>query len=229
MKSFDQYLNEVIDGREIERIVRDAVEKVVNENSSKRLSAQIKDVIKYIADEFDFGLPFKNSVRMVSGSDIHGSFEVVMDRATLKPQHVQVVLVIGKAQQGDFKKDLIEMLTHEFVHAEQAIRAGYKSHQSAVRKGDVGDKDYKSYLADDVEVEAYAMNAAQEIKAARLDDKKINVEKAVQLMGNTKVVRVMSANSESFEKYYRLFGRSNNRNDQNVWKRFVKKFIQHTK
>lgn len=120
---------------------------------------------------------------------------------------------------------ITQTISHEILHAIQFDRSDLKS-------AGVPSKKYKNYdqseqyYSTPEEIEAYAMNAVQEIETSGADSNKILNTIVGGDYPQDKLFAIIKKVSPSFRSYYLMFGE--HKNDyklQSVWNRFLKKFI----
>lgn len=228
MISFDQFINERINSK---RLRYDIIKYIMNDLSltdDTKILTQIKRGMKRLLSDYVNDKNIRTEVKIKFGNRTRGSAGVSISNMDSSPNTVDLNIEIDKKTRGtdEFYKDLLEMLTHEMTHVVQQIKSNYEMGRSNVRRDiKLGNRELKEkeYLSRRVEIEAYAINAAQELDHQNLDKNKV-----LKALKDKIVMRDIAIHfSPSILKYYRAFYNSNDRKDQKVWQTFMKKVIQH--
>lgn len=130
---------------------------------------------------------------------------------------------------GDVKRDkfislAIGILLHELTHAVQRQRSDGKRGRQKSFLGDDGEVKLKPYLQRTNEVEAHAVNTAEMLMNRFDNDKNRILHSIIALSKETNKQDIIGT---SITKYWKYFGTSEERLDQRIWKRFLKKLHQH--
>lgn len=130
-------------------------------------------------------------------------------------------------------------LSHEFLHIEQWLRSKGKQNN---RKGLLGKlknidltrikqssvNEYKNYLADKLEISAYALNAVQELQSDGIDLNKLYFNYLTKGLGDKKFWQHLLTRSSTLHLYWTLFkSKADDDKDIKVWNLFLKKFMFH--
>lgn len=228
MLSFRQFLNERIDSRKLRYdVIKYIMDELSTDDKAKTLT-QIKRGVKKLLSDYVGDDNIKTEVRIQFGNRTRGSAAVSISNIDSSPVSVDLDLEIDKRAQGTdkFYKDLLELITHEMTHVIQQIRSNYEMGRSDIRRDiKLGDRqpENKEYLSRKAEIEAYAINAAQE-----LDHNNLNRNKVLNALKDKTVMRNIAIHfSPSILRYYKEFYNSKDRKDQKIWQAFMKKVVQH--
>jgi len=132
---------------------------------------------------------------------------------------------------GDAKRDkfitlAISIILHELTHAVQNQRTpkGKNINRSNYQHDDDGKVMMKSYLSNPSEIEALAVNTAEMLMNRFSNDKNKILHSIVSLKNETSKQDTIGS---SITKYWTHFGSSEDRQDKQIWQRFLKKLHQH--
>lgn len=118
---------------------------------------------------------------------------------------------------------VVQTISHELLHAIQFDRSKLKSAGVPGKKYKKYDQS-EQYYSTPEEIEAYAMNAVQEIETSGADSAKILATFNSEYPQN-KLFEIIKKVSPSFRTYYLMFGEKKNDGKlQLIWNRFLKKF-----
>ena len=229
MRSFSQFLlQEKIDSKPIVEKLKREVEKEFDDFSkSSEIKTVFKRAIKNVLDDM-FPSHYKNKVSARFGSETEGKAGIIAKKGELTVVGIEVSLVFDKKwerkSRKDFSKEIINIVAHELVHAEQYARANREALVKMSRASKPTES-YKEYLSLYQEIEAWAAGAVQEIMSQNMNAQKIY--NSIGAKDGKEAIKVMGALSDSFLTYYRFFGKSNEPDDETVWRWFLKKFTLH--
>jgi hypothetical protein len=131
----------------------------------------------------------------------------------------------GDAKRDKFISLAIAILLHELTHAVQNQRTPTeKSIKRSNYHDDQGEVMIKPYLSNPSEIEALAVNTA-EMLMNRFDNDKNKILHSIDNLKNE--TSKQDTIGTSITKYWTHFGTSEERLDQRIWKRFLKKLHQH--
>lgn len=246
-KLMPEDLNEEINARELEDLVRRPIELAVGRRNSwetpglltknlrKALTGIIKDYLEShgvtrAGIDVTINLNLKDYVdgRMWYGPE----YKKAMFKLGIPKQkwHKIMRTAAGKGRSDeltdlidDFIEEIVQGVTHELMHGFQWAASKGKI---ANRTGILGKRKNNSfsdvYLSDKHELSPYAANAVQEML-----QKKISGKKLLPRLGEDQIQRYLTSKSETWNLFYQTFKMNPSEKHQKVWKRFVKKVVQH--
>jgi len=236
MKSFKQHLTESISIRRIEDQLRThflSYRKTNPMSDEMDFKFAIEGIVRRATSLFLDNISLDFAVVNIVENHINGnsgSFAFIPNVPRVHFEFSFDKEVVRKIIEEEDRRSLnkvIQIISHEFLHAIQFDRAKTKSSPK--------DKKYKKYNGDtqyhgsQEEIEAYAANAAQELE----QDSNINLEQILKSLRSsskypqTKILEYLSSQSDAFRRYYLRFGNSNDYKLKRIFKRFIKKFIYH--
>lgn len=243
MKSFQEFKQNYLEEKISSKLIEDNLIEEFNKELDKKNKSDAgkphlvyKRAVKTILDEITQGSNVKTQVsaQKKKAPKQEGAFRVKVNKETGKLAKIELDLnipesVINSPVKG--KEYLKQLATHELVHAQQFANSDFKSvdPQKAFSP-----QNFKEYLTLKEEIEAWAVNAAQELgdflrntnEGRFAPDNKL-FQSLTDNIGDKKKLDQMAKASKSFGSYRRHFARSDDPEDQKVWRRFVKKVVQH--
>jgi len=125
----------------------------------------------------------------------------------------------------DLVEDIQQIAVHELMHSNQWVMSKGKM---ANRTGFLGKRDYENddkavYLSDKHEISPFAANAVQE-----LIHKDFSLSKIADRINEKEIHYLLANQSSTFNSFFQLFRKNKDSHEhQMVYKRFLKKFLQH--
>ena len=232
MLSFREFrqLDEKIDSRELEREVHEFILDKVNFNGSvNRIKIDLKAGIRALLAKHINNKNIKIKARVVYGKATEAEFGVNLDRNTETVTSVDLSIVLSKDEfnSADLKNKLLILITHEMIHAIQRVRSNFMMSISRMKKNfSQSNLSRKEYYAEIDEIEAYASETAQQIRISA-GKQRFSMDKVKAILSTKDGMEVASHLSRIFQIYKHYFYGSSNRSDQQVWKLFLKKVMQH--
>ncbi|ASV44062.1 hypothetical protein PBI_SCTP2_47 [Salicola phage SCTP-2] len=222
-------ITEAISSKQIEDHVQDVLKKHLATNDDvKNFTTVVKRALKDILNDYDIEIPTEVSVRSHTKPN-YADISVSVDNKKEEAILLTANFLFNKEKMNNdidnFLFELRQMIVHEMVHVIQTLRANYKDSVSTVRRKDFQhEKSWKEYLSQKKEIEAYAINAAQQLRDKNVDpdklEKYLKSDELIRKLGNSKM-------SPTFTDYFDQFFKSSDVRDQRVWKRFMKRFLYH--
>lgn len=130
----------------------------------------------------------------------------------------------GNAKRDKFISLTIAIILHELTHAAQNKRADNNFGKQENYFSDDGEIVIKPYLRRSKEIEAHAVNTAEMLMNRFAHDKNKILHSIDDLKNETSKQDIIGT---SITKYWTHFGSSEDRQDKQIWQRFLKKLHQH--
>ena len=223
-----EFIAEKLSARTIETRVRDIVRDLVVKNTAQALSKPhlvYKKAAQQILQDMFPEIDTKVIAKSVASKRFTSTFRTYQNPLTDAVDLVEIELQVPRHLQNLKPKAFINQaessLVHELIHAEQKLRGQF-------RQGGTKNADIKKYLANELEIEAYAGELARNIAAvSRYNPQAATPELILSKITHPSIERNFLSQYTEFRAYKVIFGQSDDPADQRVWRRFLKKFTQH--
>lgn len=227
---FSTLLTEKIDSHEVSRDVNLFVLNRVNfKLSVNKIKIDLKAGIRELLNKYINNKDIKIKVRVVYGKFEEGEFRVNVNRKTEMVEYVTLSVILPRDafDSKDVKDKLRSIITHEMIHAVQRVRSNFLMSISNIRRNkSQANMTRAEYYSEKDEIEAYASETAQDI---RINSRKFgyDLNKVKATLSTKDGADVAASLSRIFRIYYNYFRDSSDRSDQEVWKLYLKKVMQH--
>lgn len=229
MLSFQQYLEEKISTVDIEKRLWGAVDSALD--ARKKPQFALKTELRKFMEEMFPMLKHEISIKTNEKEEYAGVSYIYNKNTGEITGVVLNVLIPKKIFDKEGVGNLVATLMHEITHLYQMKRSEFNSILKADPKSLKPTTDPNNYLANNSEVEAWAVNAVGDVMKFAYNQNfmsSFSFKKFEQTLSSKEEIKRMKKVSDSIRMYWNFFGRhEDDAEKQKVWQRFLKKLYQH--